>query len=122
VTEVTAEKNEQVAKMIFSAIYPNYLKRIEKKGRTKQELDKVILWLSGYKKDELEAFIIGQNTFGDFFNGANMHKNASLIKGVVCGYRIEEMPEDFSIYRDCRRMEKLIDELAKGRKIEKILR
>ncbi len=120
--EVTAKKNEQLVQLIFSAIYPNYLNRIEKKGRTKEELDQVILWLTGYKKEELESFINGQQTFGDFFNGAKIYDNASLIKGVICGYRIEETPEDFSIYRDCRRMEKLIDELAKGRTIEKILR
>ncbi len=119
---VTAEKNEQIAKMNFGSIYPHYLNRIEKHGRTKEELDRVILWLSGYDQITLESFINGNGTFGDFFEGAKIHKNAHMIKGVVCGYRIEEISEEFALYRDCRRMEKLIDELAKGRKMEKILR
>lgn len=120
--EVTAEKNEKIAQMNFGSIYPHYLNRIEKHGRTKEELDQVILWLTGYDQNKLESFIRGSGTFGDFFEGAKIHENAHLIKGVVCGYRIEEIPEEFSLYRDCRRMEKLIDELAKGRKLEKILR
>ncbi len=120
--EVTTEKNEKIAKMNFGSIYPHYLNRIEKNGRSKSELDQVILWLTGYDQNTLESFIAGTGTFGDFFAGAKMHQNADMIKGVVCGYRIEEIPEEFTLYRDCRRMEKLIDELAKGRKMEKILR
>jgi hypothetical protein len=120
--EVTAEKNEKIAQMNFGSIYPHYLNRIEKHNRTKKELDQVILWLTGYDQNKLESFIGGSGTFGDFFEGAKIHENAHLIKGVVCGYRIEEIPEEFSLYRHCRRMEKLIDELAKGRKLEKILR
>ncbi len=120
--EVAAEKNEKIAKMNFGSIYPHYLNRIEKHGRTKEELDQVILWLTGYDQNKLESFIAGSGTFGDFFEGAKMHKNAHMIKGVVCGYRIEEISEEFALYRNCRRMEKLIDELAKGRKMEKILR
>lgn len=120
--EVTAEKNEKIAKMNFGSIYPHYLNRIEKHGRSKEELDQVILWLTGHDQDTLESFIAGNGSFGDFFEGANMHQNAHMIKGVVCGYRIEEISEEFALYRDCRRMEKLIDELAKGRKMEKILR
>ena len=120
--EVTTEKNEKIAQMHFGTIYPHYLNRIEKHGRTKEELDQVILWLTGYNQNKLEFFIEGNGTFGDFFEKAKMHQNAHMIKGVVCGYRIEEIPEEFALYRDCRRMEKLIDELAKGRKMEKILR
>ena len=120
--EVTAAKNEKVAKMNFGSIYPHYLSRIEKNGRTQEELNQVILWLTGYDQGKLDHFIEGNGTFGDFFAGAKMHQNAHMIKGVVCGYRIEEIPDEFSLYRDCRRMEKLIDELAKGRKLEKILR
>ena len=120
--EVTAEKNEQIGKMNFGSIYPHYLSRIEKHGRTKEELNQVILWLTGYDQDKLESFIGGNGTFRDFFEGAKMHQNAHMIKGVVCGYRIEDISEEFALYRDCRRMEKLIDELAKGRKMEKILR
>ena len=120
--EVTAKKNEQIAKMNFGSIYPHYLTRIEKHGRTKEELDQVILWLTGYDQNTLETYIVGTGTFEDFFEGATMHQNAHMIKGVVCGYRIEDIAEEFSLYRDCCRMEKLIDELAKGRKMEKILR
>lgn len=120
--EVTAEKNEQIAKMNFGSIYPHYLNRIEKHGRTKEELDQVLRWLTDYTQEELDGFISGEGSYRDFFEGAKMHHNAHMIKGVVCGYRIEEIPEEFSLYRDCRRMEKLIDELAKGRKMEKILR
>ena len=120
--EVTTKKNEQIAAMNFGSIYPHYLNRIVKNGRTKEELDRVILWLTGYNQATLDKFIDGDGNFGDFFNGATLHENADLIKGVVCGYRIEEIPEEFWLYRDCRRMEKLFDELAKGRKMEKILR
>ena len=120
--EVTTKKNEQIAKMNFGSIYTHYLSRIEKHGRTKEELDQVISWLTGYNQNTLESFIDGNGTFGDFFEGAKIHQNAHLIKGVVCGYRIEEIPDKFHLYRDCRRMEKLIDELAKGRKMAKILR
>jgi hypothetical protein len=120
--EVTVEKNEKIGKMNFGSIYPHYLNRVEKNGRTKEELDQVILWLSGYDQSILDTFISGTGTFEDFFKGARIHPNAHLIKGVVCGYRIEDIPEEFALYRDCRRMEKMIDELAKGRKMEKILR
>jgi len=120
--EVTTKKNEQIAKMHFGSIYPHYLNRIEKHGRTKAELDQVILWLTNYTQDQLNSYIAGEGTFGEFFEGAKLHEKADMIKGVVCGYRIEDISEEFALYRDCRRMEKLIDELAKGRKMEKILR
>lgn len=120
--EVTAKKNEAIGKMNFGSIYPHYLNRIEKHGRTKDELDQVILWLTGYDQATLETYIAGTGSFEDFFAGAQMHDNAHMIKGVVCGYRIENIPEEFALYRDCRRMEKLIDELARGRKMDKILR
>ena len=120
--EVTTKKNEQIAKMNFGSIYTHYLSRIEKHGRTKEELDQVISWLTGYNQNTLESFIDGNGSFGDFFEGAKIHQNAHLIKGLVCGYRIEDIPDEFHFYRECRRMEKLIDELAKGRKMAKILR
>jgi len=120
--KVTTEKNEQIAKMNFGSIYPHYLNRIEKHGKTKEDLNQVISWFTGYDKKIIETFINGNGTFGDFFEGAKIHQNAHMIKGLVCGYRIEEIPEEFAIYRNCRRMEKLIDELAKGRKMDKILR
>jgi hypothetical protein len=120
--KVTAEKNEKVAQMIFASIYPLYLNRLEKNGRTKEELDQVLTWLTGFDQDTLQALINDKVTFRTFFQKANMHPNAHLIKGVVCGYRIEEIADEFEVYKNCRRMEKLIDELAKGRKMEKILR
>lgn len=120
--KVTTEKNEQVSNMIFGSIYPHYLNRIVKNGRTKEELNQVIQWFTGYNQEELETFIKGKVTFGNFFKNSNIHQNEHMIKGVVCGYRIEEIKEEFEIYKRCRQMEKLIDELAKGRKMEKILR
>lgn len=120
--EVTAEKNEKVGNMIFASIYPLYLNRLEKNGRTKAELNQVIEWFTGYDQDALQAFIDEKATFRTFFEKAKIHPNAHMIKGVVCGYRIETIADEFDLYRQCRRMEKLIDELAKGRKMEKILR
>jgi len=120
--KVTAEKNEKVANMVFASIYPLYLNRLEKNGRTKEELNQVIEWLTGFDEDRLQSLIDENVTFKTFFEKAEIHPNAHLIKGVVCGYRIEEIEDEFDLYRQCRRMEKLIDELARGRKMEKILR
>jgi len=120
--KVTAEKNEKVANMIFASIYPLYLNRLEKNGRTQEELDQVIEWFTGFDKNDLQAFIEEKITFGTFFQKAKIHANEHMIKGVVCGYRIEEIEDEFELYKRCRQMEKLIDELAKGRKMEKILR
>jgi hypothetical protein len=120
--KVTAEKNKKVANMIFASNYPLYLNRLEKNGRTKEELNQVIEWLTGFNEDKLQVLIEDKVTFQTFFKTAKIHPNAHLIKGVVCGYRIEEIEEEFEVYRQCRQMEKLIDELAKGRKMEKILR
>ncbi|MDO6597668.1 DUF2200 domain-containing protein [Oceanihabitans sp. 2_MG-2023] len=120
--KVTTEKNEKVANMIFTTIYPLYLNRLEKNGRTKEELNQVIEWLTGFNNKELETLLEEKVTFRTFFQKATIHPNAHLIKGVVCGYRIEEIEDEFYTYKQCRRMEKLIDELAKGRKMEKILR
>nr|WP_298990882.1 DUF2200 family protein [uncultured Polaribacter sp.] len=120
--KVTPKKNEQVANMIFGSIYPHYLNRIVKNGRTKEELDTVIEWLTGYNHKILQKLIDEKVTFRTFFEKAKMHPNSNLIKGVVCGYRIEEIEDEFIIYKQCRQLEKLVDELAKGRKMEKILR
>jgi hypothetical protein len=120
--KVTAEKNEKVANMIFASIYPLYLDRLEKNGRSKEELNQVIEWFTGFNEDRLQAFIDEKATFRTFFEKAEIHPNAHMIKGVVCGYRIEEIEDEFELHKQCRRMEKLIDELAKGRKMEKILR
>ena len=120
--KVTAEKNEKVANMIFASIYPLYLNRLEKNGRTKEELNQVIKWFTGFDQDALQALIDEKATFETFFQKAELNPNAHLIKGVICGYRIEEIEDEFELYRQCRYLDKLYDELAKGRKMEKILR
>ncbi len=120
--KVTAAKEEKVAQMIFASIYPHYWNRLEKNGRTKEEFHQVIEWFTGYNEATLQSLIDEKVTFKEFFNRATIHPNADLIKGVVCGYRIEEIEDEFLLYKQCRQMEKLIDELAKGRKMEKILR
>ena len=119
--KVTPEKNEKVGKMIFGSIYPLYLNRLEKNGRTQQELNQVIEWLTGFDEQNIQQLINENVSFASFFEKANIHPNAHLITGVICGYRIEEIPEEFGVYRNCRYLDKLVDELAKGRKMEKIL-
>jgi len=120
--KVTTEKNETVANMVFSSIYPHYLNRIEKNGRTKAELDQVLQWFTGLDQEDLQRLMDEKATYRTLFQQATIHPNAHLIKGVVCGYRIEEIADEFDVYKRCRQMEKLIDELAKGRKMEKIMR
>ena len=120
--QVTAAKNEKIGQMIFASIYPLYLNRLIKNGRTEEELRTMIQWLTGFDHATLQNLIDEKVSFKTFFEKATMHPNAHLIKGVVCGYRIEEIPDEFTLYRQCRTMEKLIDELAKGQKMEKILR
>ena len=96
------------------------MNKVEKKGRTKDELHKVIEWLTGFDEDRLQELIEEKVTFESFFQKAELHPNAHLIKGVICGYRIEEI--DFELARQARYLDKLVDELAAGRKMEKILR
>ena len=119
--KVTDEKNKKVGNMIFASIY-HYWNRLKKHGRTKEEFHQVLEWLTGFGEDMLQTLIADKVTFKTFFEKAKINPNAHLIKGVVCGYRIEEIEDKFEVYKQCRRMEKLIDELAKGRKMEKILR
>jgi len=120
--KVTAEKNEKVADMIFASIYPLYWNRLKKHGRTREEFHQVLEWFTGFDEDKLQTLIAEKVTFRTFFEKAKIHPNAHLVKGVVCGYRIDEIADKFEVYKQCRRMEKLIDELAKGRKMDKILR
>ena len=120
--KVTAEKNEKVGKMKFASIYPLYMNRLEKNGRTREEFHQVIEWFTGFNEDKLQTLIKEKVTFKTFFKEAKIHPNAHMIKGVVCGYRIEDIEDEFELYRQCRSLEKLIDELAKGRKMDKILR
>lgn len=120
--KVTSEKNEKVANMVFGSIYPLYLNKLEKKGRTKEEFHQVLQSFTGFDEGKLQTLIDEKATYRTFFQQANIHPNEHMIKGVVCGYRIEDIDDEFDVYKRCRQMEKLIDELAKGRKMEKILR
>ena len=118
--KVTPEHNERIAKMTFSSVYPHYVTKVEKRGRTKDELLKVIEWLTGYDEMKVQEFIDDKATFNTFFQKAEINPNTHLIKGVICGYRIEEI--DNPLTQQVRFLDKLVDELAKGRKMEKILR
>ena len=118
--KVTAEHNARIAKLTFASVYPHYVTKVENKGRTKEELHQVIEWLTGFDEERIQELIDEKVTFETFFQRAELHPNAHLIKGVICGYRIEEI--DNTLTRQARYMDKLVDELAKGRKMEKILR
>jgi len=112
--------NQRFAKMTFASVYPLYLVKVEKKGRTKEELHQVIEWLTGFNNKKLQELIKEKVTFEAFFQQASLNPNASLITGLICGYRIEEIENVLT--RQVRYLDKLVDELAKGRKMEKILR
>ena len=116
----TSHHDERIANMKFSSVYPHYVTKVEKKGRTKEELHQVIEWLTGYDDAKLQEFIDEKVTFKEFFAGATLNPNASLIKGVICGYRVEEIENKLT--QQARYLDKLIDEIARGRKMEKILR
>lgn len=114
------KQNERVAQMTFASVYPHYVAKVEKKGRTIAELHQVIEWLTGYDEKKLQELIDEKTTFKDFFEKASLNPNASLITGVICGYRIEEIENP--LMRQVRYLDKLVDELAKGKKMENILR
>ena len=116
----TPEHDERIAKMTFSTVYPLYVTKVEKKGRTKEELHQVIEWLTGFDEKQIRKHIDDKLTFEAFFQKAKLNPNAPLIKGVICGYRIEDIENPLT--RQTRYLDKLVDELAKGRKMEKILR
>jgi len=116
----TPEHDERIRVMTFSSVYPHYVTKVEKKGRTVEELHAVITWLTGFDDAQIRTFIDEKVTFEEFFERATLNPNAALIKGVICGYRIEDI--ETRLTRECRYLDKLIDELAKGRKMEKILR
>jgi len=113
-------QHERIAKMTFGSVYPHYVAKVEKKGRTKAELGEVIFWLTGFNQDQLEKHISAKTNFADFFDEAALHPNASLITGVICGYRVEAIENPLT--QKVRYLDKLVDELAKGKKMEKILR
>jgi hypothetical protein len=112
--------DQRIAKMIFASVYPMYVEKVEKKGRTKEELHQVIEWLTGFDNKKLQELIKEKVTFETFFQQASLNPNASLITGVICGYRVEEIENKLT--QQARYLDKLVDELAKGRKMEKILR
>lgn len=115
----TSEKHDQrMAKMSFASVYPLYLAKVEKKGRTKEELDKVIEWLTGFNNKELQELINEKVTFETLFQKASLNPNAKLITGVICGYRVEDIQNPLT--QKVRYLDKLVDELAKGKKLEKI--
>lgn len=115
------KKTERIYKMLFSSVYPLYIQKAEKKGRTKEEVDEIIYWLTGYDDKTLQQQIDKKSDFETFFAEApQMNPNVSKITGVICGYRVEDIEDD--IVQKVRYMDKLIDELAKGKKMEKILR
>jgi hypothetical protein len=116
----TPEHDERMATMTFASVYPHYLTKVESKGRTKAELHQVIEWLTGFDERKLQEFIADKATFKTFFQQATVHPNAHLISGVICGYRIEDIENQLT--QQVRYLDKLVDELAKGRKMEKILR
>jgi len=112
--------NQRIAKMTFASVYPLYIAKVEKKGRTKKELDQVIAWLTGFDNKKLQELINEKVTFETFFQRASLNPNAHLITGMICGYRVEEIENPLT--QKARYLDKLVDELAKGRKMEKILR
>ncbi len=116
----TSSHDEKIAKMTFASVYPHYVTKVEKKGRTKEELHQVIQWLTGYDEQKLQELIDQKATFETFFQGVTLHPNSKLITGVICGYRVEEIENPLT--QQVRYLDKLVDELAKGRKMEKILR
>jgi len=113
-------QDERIAKITFASVYPMYLAKVEKKGRTKDELHQVIRWLTGFDNKKLQELIEKKVTFESFFQNAKINPNAHLITGVICGYRVEEINNPLT--QKVRYLDKLVDELAKGRKMEKILR
>ena len=116
----TTSQDERIAKMTISSIYSLYLAKVEKKGRSKAELDQVICWLTGYNIEQLDSFINQRSSFESFFSQATLNSNARLITGMICGYRIEDIQNPLT--QKVRYLDKLVDELAKGKKMEKILR
>lgn len=118
--KITEKHNERISKMTFASVYPHYVAKVQAKGRTIEELHQVIEWLTGFDALAVQELITEKVTFEIFFHRAVLHPDAHLITGVICGYRIEEI--DNPLTRKARYLDKLVDELAKGRKMKKILR
>ena len=111
---------DRIHNMLFSSVYPLYIQKAARKGRTNEEVDQIICWLTGFDQSALQAQIDSKNNFQTFFDQARLHENASKITGVICGYRVEDITDP--VVQKVRYLDKLIDELAKGRPMEKILR
>lgn len=118
--KTTQEHNNRIAKMTFATVYPLYVAKVEKKGRSIEELHQIIEWLTGFSEKEIYQMIDEKITFETFFSKAKLNPKSDLITGMICGYRIEEIENPLT--RQVRYLDKLVDELAKGRKMEKILR
>lgn len=118
--QTTPEHDERIATMTFSSVYPHFVTKIEKKGRTRKELHEVIEWLTGFHDRQIQEHIDEKSTFKEFFRRARLNPNAHLITGVICGYRVQEIENPLT--RQVRYLDKLVDELAKGKTMEKILR
>ncbi|NLR91481.1 DUF2200 domain-containing protein [Flammeovirga agarivorans] len=118
--KATQEQNDRIAKMTFASVYPHYITKVEKKGRSIEELHQVIEWLTGFNASKVQEMADANITFETFFEQAQINPNAHLITGVICGYRVEEI--EFELTQKARYLDKLVDELAKGKKMEKILR
>ena len=118
--KTTPEHDERMAKMTFASVYPHYVTKVERKDRTIEELHQVIEWLTGFDDKKIQDLIEEKVTFETFFKRADLNPNAHLITGVICGYRIEEI--ETILTKQVRYLDKLVDELAKGKKMEKILR
>ena len=116
----TEKHNEKIAKIIFGSVYPYYVAKVQKKGKTEEELITLITWLTGYEPDEIKKLIEDKVNFEHFFKHATLHPNAHLIKGSICGYKLEEI--DNPLTKKVRYLDKIIDELAKGKSIDKIKR
>ena len=113
-------QDERIAQMVFASFYPHYITKVEKKGHTEEELLKVICWLTGYTKAQVKKHLDKRSTLEQFFAGAKLHPNAHLITGVICGHRVEDIENPLT--QKARYMDKLVDELARGKKMESILR
>jgi len=116
----TSHHDARIAGMTFASVYPSYVAKVEKKGRTREELNQVIAWLTGFDEKQLNRLLADRATFEQFFEAATLHPNAGLITGVICGYRVEDIENPLT--QKVRYLDKLVDELAKGKKMEKILR
>lgn len=118
--KVTPEHNDRIANMTFASVYPHYITKVKRKGRTLQELHEVIEWLTGFDDKKIQELVDEKASFETFFKKAKLNPHASLIKGIICGYRIEDI--DNPLTRQVRYLDKLVDELAKGKKMDRILR